>query len=443
MLKDFKDMVEELQAENGSNGKKEILKRYPQCKELLRWTLDPYKKFGVTSSQLKKHKDKVLTDRIYEESNTDDMLRHMLNQLVSRDISGHTAIEIINWFIQHNKKYEDIIYRIIDKDLKCRTGATLINSVYPGLIPEFNVTLAEDHFKQKKVDLASGKWFWSRKLDGVRCICRKEDGVVTFYSRQGHEFLTLGKLEEEIKTVPGNFVLDGEICLVDEHGKENFQDVMKEIRKKDHTIKSPKYLVFDSLTLNEFDNGDRKTDLGLAYRYNRFGDLIHNTSTSVSIVEQNLIKTEKDLEDAIQLASNEGWEGLILRKDVPYEGKRTKNMLKVKKMHDAEYIVRDVLTGDIDDGQGNKVKGMTAVEICHVHSFPTDGPPPWTTPSLNKVKVGSGWTYDQRIRFKDNPEEIIGKTITVKYFEETKNQNGGYSLRFPIVKAIHGEKREV
>jgi hypothetical protein len=33
------------------------------------------------------------------------------------------------------------------------------------------------------------------------------------------------------------------------------------------------------------------------------------------------------------------------------------------------------------------------------------------------------------------------KTITVQYFEESQSQNGDYSLRFPVVKHIHGEKR--
>ena len=39
--------------------------------------------------------------------------------------------------------------------------------------------------------------------------------------------------------------------------------------------------------------------------------------------------------------------------------------------------------------------------------------------------------------------EILNKVITVKYFEETQNQSGNYSLRFPTVKVIHGNKRTV
>ena len=42
---------------------------------------------------------------------------------------------------------------------------------------------------------------------------------------------------------------------VDDNGDEDFQSVIKEIRRKDHTIKNPKFKVFDILTLDEFDSG--------------------------------------------------------------------------------------------------------------------------------------------------------------------------------------------
>jgi DNA ligase 1 len=39
------------------------------------------------------------------------------------------------------------------------------------------------------------------------------------------------------------------------------------------------------------------------------------------------------------MSNQEGWEGIMLRKDIGYEGKRSKNLLKVKKFYDAEYEV--------------------------------------------------------------------------------------------------------
>ena len=46
------------------------------------------------------------------------------------------------------------------------------------------------------------------------------------------------------------------------------------------------------------------------------------------------------------MAADSKWAGVMLRKNVSHEGKRTKNLVKVKKFYDAEYKVIDF---DIDD----------------------------------------------------------------------------------------------
>ena len=129
------------------------------------------------------------------------------------------------------------------------------------------------------------------------------------------------------------------------------------------------------------------------------------------------------------MAAEKGWEGFMLRKNTGYEGKRTKNLVKVKKFFDDEYKVIDF---DIDDhevvinGRSETVPMLSQVWIEH---------------KGHKVKVGSGWTHEQRLQYIDG--SIVGKIITVQYFEETKNQEGGISLRFPTVKHVHGSKREL
>jgi DNA ligase-1 len=61
-----------------------------------------------------------------------------------------------------------------------------------------------------------------------------------------------------------------------------------------------------------------------------------------------------------------------------------------------------------------------------------------------KVDVGSGLSDEQRIEWYHNPELIIGKVVTIQYFEETYDSKTNLpSLRFPTLKIIHGEKREV
>ena len=130
-----------------------------------------------------------------------------------------------------------------------------------------------------------------------------------------------------------------------------------------------------------------------------------------------------------QISSDNKWEGFMVRKDVGYEGKRSKNLLKVKSFHDAEY---EVLGFDIDNHE--VVRDGKSVSMTMLSQV-------WIEHKGYLVKVGSGFTQEQRLEYMDG--SIVGKIITVQYFEETNNDKGGISLRFPTVKVIHGDKREV
>jgi DNA ligase-1 len=50
---------------------------------------------------------------------------------------------------------------------------------------------------------------------------------------------------------------------------------------------------------------------------------------------------------------------------------------------------------------------------------------------------------DFRRQVYENPNLLLGKTVTVTYFEETTNKQGTISLRFPTVKAIYDGKRDM
>jgi DNA ligase-1 len=117
--------------------------------------------------------------------------------------------------------------------------------------------------------------------------------------------------------------------------------------------------------------------------------------------------------------------------DCEYEGKRSKNLLKVKKFHDAEYKVIDCEEGTvryIKDGKEIEEVMLSNIIIEH---------------KGNNVGVGSGFTIDQRKEFYKDPSKIMFKIVTVQYFEESQNKAGEYSLRFPVLKIIHGDERTV
>lgn len=431
MLEDLYKMVEELNTTNSTNEKKDILKKYPQCKELLKWVYSPYTQFYVTSANLKKRND--LVD--YNAQQRD--LINILKELNNREITGHNAIALVNGFIEGNKEYSDLIYSIIDKNLKTRTDAKLINAIYPGLIPEFNCALANKYEDQAhKIDFEKDLWFSSRKLDGCRCLTIPTESTWKLMSRQGKEFDTLQKVINDLTLLNlGSVVLDGEICIVDEEGNEKFDGIMKEIRKKDHVIAHPRYKIFDVLFLQDFERGEsrdlfssRKVTLDLLKE--QIKELGIDT---LDVVEQTPIESEPHLVEMMDYAVKQGWEGLIIRKDAPYKGKRSNDLLKVKKMHDAEYVIEGVEIGPFrviskDTGLEVSEEMMTRLNIRH---------------KGNIVGVGSGFSLDERRTIYNNPSSVIGKVMCVKYFEETVNKDGLPSLRFPIKKFIYEGERDV
>ena len=401
---------------------------------LFRYVYNYDTQFYITSANILK---KDLTEKGLFAGKNYPLLWDLLEDLSNRVITGHQAIMAVQQFLKkHTESQQKLILDIIDKDLKCGLSEVTINKVCGDIIKTYNVALA-DKFNSKKHTLTSD-WVIERKLDGVRCNVINRNGVIKCYSRQGKEITTLGKLVDELQGhLPNNMVLDGEVCLVDENGLESFQGIMKEIKRKDHTIKNPLLLAFDYLTLEEFEakNGniiytERMKMLKEWYELQNWGMGTNKVAKHLSIVNYEYY-SPKALEEWNKRVQEWHWEGLMFRKDTGYEGKRTSSLLKYKMFQDAEYKVLAVEEGDAQeliDGKMVKIKCVGNLVIEH---------------KGNKVGVGTGLSLAQRKRWYEHPEEIVGKTITVKYFSEVQDQNGNYSLRFPVLKYIYENERDL
>lgn len=271
-------------------------------------------------------------------------------------------------------------------------------------------------------------------VHNCRCITVVKENNIKIYSRTGKEFLTLDKIKDSIKsnsTMPNPpYVLDGEVCIVDEDDNEDFTAIMKLIKKKDFTIENPRYKIFDIFKIEDFENhkseeifSDRLIEL----------NKIKDSNKILDVVEQTKVKGKAHLEEIIKEADKSGYEGVMLQKDVIYEGKRSNNLLKIKKFKDKEFKVLQTENSKIRyiDYDGNNIPFEKEELMLKSVIIKYKG---------NNVSVGSGFSIEQRKQFCKNPELIIGKIITVKYFETTM-VNGIESLRFPTLKAIHGDKR--
>ncbi|KAF9585219.1 hypothetical protein BGW38_003360 [Lunasporangiospora selenospora] len=231
----------------------------------------------------------------------------------------------------------------------------------------------------------------------------------------------------------------------------------------------PVYCLFDCLTGQEFDSrtgikpfsqriravteaieGMRLDGRGL--RNTRKGLDYYDPTKMIKVLPQTKITKFEQLQAMVTGGMAKGWEGVMLRRDVGYEGKRSRHLLKIKQFQDAEFVVQDVLLGKLRlpvEGEFKERDNvLTSVVISH---------------RGNQVRVGSGFSVEDRIRFGKDPSLIIGKTITVQYFEESQSivvgmgsppsqtpkvgleecseasDSGEWSLRFPTVKAIYDQ----
>ena len=428
-------MVRDLRATSSTIDKQGIIEDYCNhnseaanfAKKILLYTYHPLWQYNVTSDNLKKKNS--LRGRDYKN------FFDLLDDLKSRKITGHDAIGAVHSFIdsQANKSnIEELIYCIIDKDLKTRAGDKIINKAIKDHIPEFSVALA-DKFDPNIVDWKDG-WYVSRKIDGARCIAIVDEaGEVSFFSRTGKMFDTLGVVADGIKAIGLNsIVLDGELCLVDDNGDEDFQGIMKQLKKKDHTIPNPSYKIFDILTTDEFYSKKGKSNRPYSIRYADLKETMKfNQCPCLSVLEHEKIQSDDHFNEWVDKSTKDSWEGLILRADNPYKGKRSKDLLKYKSFYDDEYEVVDVEMGPfryVKNGSECEETMLSCVTIKH---------------KGHDVRVGSGFSIDQRQELYKNPNKILGKIITIQYFAESKNQDGGISLRFPTFKILHGSSRTI
>tara|TARA_B100000035_G_scaffold311054_1_gene319916 strand:+ start:328 stop:1620 length:1293 start_codon:yes stop_codon:yes gene_type:complete len=429
MINKFNDFIKEMNSSNSTNDKIKVLRNCDrELQRILYYTYNNFMQYNITSKNLEKRKDLCNKDTKF------DSIFNLLDSLNEKLITGHKAIEETNGFILKNPEFKNLLYLILNRNLKIRASVKLINKAHIGLIPTFNVALANkfNDKTKKKVDLKKDVWYVSRKLDGVRClIIVDEKGKAKSFARSGKQFHTLSLVEKELENLGvKNIVYDGEMCIVDKNGDEDFQNIMKEIGRKDHTIQNGLFQIFDFIPYRMFSKGYGETGTFSQRIFALQNLLLGKKLNYINFLDQIPVSSFEEIDELTQKSSEKGWEGLMLRKSTPYKGKRTNDILKIKTFYDNEYIVKDIFFGPIryiKNGVEVEEEMLSGVSIEH---------------KGNIVRVGSGFSIEQRKQLFENPNDILNKTITVQYFEESKNQKGEFSLRFPVIKVIHGSKRK-
>ncbi|MEO6819461.1 MAG: non-homologous end-joining DNA ligase, partial [Ginsengibacter sp.] len=184
--------------------------------------------------------------------------------------------------------------------------------------------------KEIKEPFDDEDWLFEIKWDGYRAITEKTKSEILLYSRNGLSFhQKYPIIVDQLKSIKADAVLDGEIVVLDEKGKPNFQYLQHYSEHHDNPIQ---YQVFDLLSLN----GKDTKELELVKRKELLQQLIpenevikycdHVTVHGVSFFE---------------LTTENGLEGMIAKKmDSIYSpGKRTGDWVKVKNHQTQEVII--------------------------------------------------------------------------------------------------------
>ena len=173
-------------------------------------------------------------------------------------------------------------------------------------------------------------WIYELKWDGYRAIANISNGKVDLYSRNGISFKTkFAALYQQLKTIPHDVILDGEVVALNEEGLPVFQKLQNYQTDPSGELR---YYVFDLLFLN----GHNIMHL----------PLLERKSLIPEIVEDVPLVYYCDHVDTMgksfyQQAVDAGMEGVIAKKaDSEYiPGSRSDSWLKIKAFESQEALI--------------------------------------------------------------------------------------------------------
>jgi bifunctional non-homologous end joining protein LigD len=174
-------------------------------------------------------------------------------------------------------------------------------------------------------------WLFEIKWDGYRAISEIRNNKILLYSRKGLNFQpTYPVVVNQLNTIKEEVVLDGEIVVLNDEGKPDFQLLQHYSENKNRPIQ---YCVFDLLELN----GQDTTKLPLSDRKELLKEIIP-PDDPVLKYSDHIIAEGKSF---FKVSTEKNLEGIMAKKiDSKYfPGRRTTEWLKIKNHNTEEAII--------------------------------------------------------------------------------------------------------
>lgn len=434
--------VVDLIGKTGSTLDKQFLlkknENLPGLKEVLKFIYNPYVRTGISSAKLAKalQRHGAEVDLTYLEA-----LKYFTAHTTGTDVDLVVAEGFVSCTRRNHPDAVWLAEAIITQDLKIGLTSTTLNKVFGDtFIPKVGCMLGT---KYNDVGPKKTKWpcIVTEKLDGIRRILVKENGVCRFYSRSGHEDVGLVDIAAEARFLPNNRVYDGELLA-----EGTFKDSIA-LRQATNSIGATKgekhglvFNIFDMMAVEDFYKGasdenalTRKILLGSVFKDESIQLLTDDWAQYIAMYAQHehdfehirsvpilgLIQNFEEVGPIVSGIWDAGGEGVMLNTcSGKYEIKRSKNLLKVKQVK--EYTLKVV---GMIEGSG-KFEDMLGALIVDYNGA--------------KVGVGSGFDDAQRLHIWNNQDEFIDQYVEIDSFGESDNALGGKSLNCPIFKRFVG-----
>ncbi|MBN1074648.1 hypothetical protein DVV91_09875 [Clostridium botulinum] len=422
-MKEVINIINQIRNTSGTNDKISILKSNKDnetlCK-ILNYTYDTNKQYGFSEKKLKE---------LLESNNTFNTTWkdcfEMFEALCTSNINDILRQNVISFISNKPLEEQDLLIKVLTKDLRCNISTKLINKAIPKLIPEFNIQQA---YPISKHPLKPNTWFaLEEKLNGINCSNINNDMI----SRQGKKFSNLNHIVSELHQLSfKGYYFNGELVrnnIDNLSNGENFRETTSIVNSDLEEKTNINFIVFDLVPLNEFYQGkstlkykERLKLLKQLKQESKDKGLIHLDIPKIYYEGNNI-----DVIDGyLDIATKEDKEGLMCIKDCQWKNKRHNGLLKIKK-----FMNSDCKIIGYEEGTG-KYKDMLGSFIIDYKG--------------NKVNVGSGYNDEQRQEMWNNREDYIGRILQVKFKEETQDKKTKLiSLQFPTFECIRELGKEV
>lgn len=426
------EIIAMLENTNSKNEKIEILKKHANNGELiktLKAALDPHVQFYVFQIPEYQH------DTLAEQIPSVTVALKQLKRLTTRAVTGNAARELLAKVLSTcPPDVADVVTRVVQKDLRCGVGAKLVNKAIPGLIPEFPCMLCMP-YSEKNLERIHFPAIVQTKMDGARTSLVCVDGTVHAFTRNGKAIELHGVLDDEVRTLLSatggkNYVLDGELLVLDNKGKilprKKGNGIVNKAVKGTIARQEAEnfvFVVWDIIPHADWTNGKSL----VPYR-DRFEFLVkeirkHDLEKIMLVKSQYVNSREEALQFYLRQITA-GEEGAIIKNvDAGWVNKRSPDQVKMKVEEEV-----DLRVVAINEGTGKNVGKLGALTVE-------------TSDSVLRVNVGSGFSDAQRKEFFT--EDLIGKIVTVKangvITSESKKE---YSLFLPTFVELREDKNE-